>query len=211
MCWMGDWTRSWTRSGAPVARSSSVATEAAPPRVRAERLAQAVRALRGIVADPRAEAVRIWAGLDGLTPGEQFVRDQDAVPDPATLRRFDHAVARRIRGEPLAYVVGWTGFRHLTIATDRRALIPRPETEGLVERVLARVSGGVVADVGTGSGCIALSLLHEGRYRAVIATDRSAAALALARENAARLQLAPTFLRGDLTAPLAGGSLDARS
>ena len=86
-------------------------------------------------------------------------------------------------GEPLAHVTGWVGFRHLTLRSDRRALIPRPETEGLVELVLARVPGGRVADVGTGGGCIALSLASEGRYDEVVAIDLSPEALSLAEHR----------------------------
>jgi release factor glutamine methyltransferase len=128
--------------------------------------------------------------------------------DPNLAAAFLGAVERRARGEPLSYVTGWTGFRLLKLRIDRRALIPRPETEGLVELLLERVGGGRVADVGTGSGCIALSLATEGRYDRVIAIDRSPAALALAAVNRELVGAPVTLVRGDLTAPLRSRSLD---
>ena len=88
---------------------------------------------------------------------------------------------RRAAGEPLAHVTGRIGFRTLQLRSDRRALIPRPETEGLVDLVLARVRTGRIADIGTGSGCLALSLAAEGGFEQVWAVDSSAEALALAR------------------------------
>lgn len=157
---------------------------------------------------PRREAGRIWSGITGQAPGAAFL----AAGEPAAAEdaeRFVHAIERRAAGEPLAYVVGSAGFRTLTIGTDRRALIPRPETEGLVGLVLERVPGGRVADIGTGTGCIALSLRAEGSYRTVVALDRSADALALAAENARRCRLEIQLVHGDLTTPLAGDSLDA--
>ena len=122
---------------------------------------------------------------------------------------FAEAIRRRAAGEPLAHVTGRTGFRHLTLRSDRRALIPRPETEGLVDLVLARVPGGRVADVGTGSGCIALSLATEGRYQQVIGIDLSPEALALASENRALTGAQVALVRGNLCQPLAAASLDA--
>ncbi|HJS47238.1 MAG TPA: peptide chain release factor N(5)-glutamine methyltransferase [Gemmatimonadales bacterium] len=122
---------------------------------------------------------------------------------------FERLVARRCEGEPLAYVTGVAGFRRLLLHVDRRVLIPRPETEGLVELVLGEVPEGRVADVGTGSGCVALALADEGRYAEVTATDASPGALAVARDNAFRLGLRVAFLEGDLLAPLTGRRFDA--
>ncbi|HXE58018.1 MAG TPA: peptide chain release factor N(5)-glutamine methyltransferase [Gemmatimonadales bacterium] len=163
---------------------------------------------RAGVAGPTQEALRLWAGLRHESPGAAYLARDEAV-EPERLAAFEAAVSRRERGEPLAYVVGWTGFRHLVLRTDPRALIPRPETEGLVEHVLLRVSSGRVADVGTGSGCIALSLATEGSYQRVVAVDASPAALELARANAAELGVDVAFVRGDLCAPLASGRFDA--
>src|SRR5665213_2977279 len=127
----------------------------------------------GAVPEPRHEALRIWADLSRLNPAEVLLRSRRAAT-PEEIRRFDEAVARHAAGEPLAYVTGWTGFRHLTLSADRRALIPRPETEGLVEAALERVSTGVAADVGTGTGAIALALRAEGAFDEVVGVDLSA-------------------------------------
>jgi len=109
----------------------------------------------------------------------------------------------------MGHVTGWAGFRHLTLRSDRRALIPRPETEGLVELVLERVPAGRVADIGTGSGCIALSLATEGRYQAVAGVDLSADALRLAEENRRLTDARVELVRGNLCEPLRLGALDA--
>jgi release factor glutamine methyltransferase len=114
---------------------------------------------------------------------------------------------RRAAREPLAYVLGDWGFRRLTLKTDARALVPRPETEILVERCLTRlrdVSETTVLDVGTGSGAIALSLAFELPGAAVTATDVSADALALARENAEALGLRVDFRQTSLLDGVAG-------
>ncbi len=161
---------------------------------------------RGVV-EPRREAVRIWADLAGL-PTYALPAAAPA-PDAAAVRRFRHAIERRAAGEPLAYVTGVAGFRRLTLRSDPRALIPRPETEGLVELVLAQAPTGAVADVGTGTGCIALALADEGRYRLVLGIDRSREALGLAAENRARTGLPVVFAAGDLLEPVGPATLDA--
>ena len=116
------------------------------------------------------------------------------------------AAAMRARGAPIQYATGRAAFRHLTLAVDDRVLIPRPETEVLVDLALERCDGGSVVDIGTGSGCIALSLASEGRFERVIATDVSAGALAVARANAERvgalLRTPVEFREGSLLAPL---------
>jgi release factor glutamine methyltransferase len=99
------------------------------------------------------------------------------------------AAQRRASGAPIQYAAGRAAFRHLTLHVDERVLIPRPETEQLVEIVLERTNterGGIAVDVGTGSGAIALALATEGRFEHVIATDVSLDALAVARRNAER-------------------------
>lgn len=143
------------------------------------------------VASPRREAVRIWSDLSGLVTA------------------YRSAIGRRAAGEPLAYVTGRAGFRHLDLASDGRALIPRPETEGLVELLLGVARTGRVADVGTGSGCIALSLAVEGAFSEVVATDISAGALSLARQNRERSGARISLLQGDLCGPLRHGAFDA--
>jgi release factor glutamine methyltransferase len=163
----------------------------------------------------RREATMLWAAVAGAgtKPGDVWLqRDQE--PAAGLVDRFCRAVERRASGVPFAYAVGRTGFRTLDLKLDARALIPRPETEGLVDLVLRetgmRDAGcgmrGVVADVGTGCGCIALALAVEGDFERVIAVERSAAAAALARENVALVRPpVPVEVReGDLLAPLTG-------
>jgi release factor glutamine methyltransferase len=160
------------------------------------------------VATPRRDALRIWADLAGETPGEGLMRLEGSV-DRMAAQAFLAAVERRVRGEPLAHATGWVGFRGLTLRSDPRALIPRPETEGLVDLLLGRVRSGRVADVGTGTGCLALSLAAEGGFAEVVAVELSADALALAGENRALTGVDVGLVRGNLCAPLRSGGLDA--
>jgi release factor glutamine methyltransferase len=119
------------------------------------------------------------------------------------------AAARRARGAPLQYAAGRAAFRHLTLDVDERVLIPRPETEQLVEIVLELTrdeSGGVAVDVGTGSGAIALALASEGPFEQVIATDLSLDALEVARGNVRRcasaLRAEVSLRHGSLLGPV---------
>jgi release factor glutamine methyltransferase len=104
-------------------------------------------------------------------------------------RAIAERVRRRVAREPVAYILGRQGFRHIELAVDSRALIPRPETELLVEVALELPEGARVHEVGTGSGAVALALLDERPDLAVSASDASAGAVAVARLNAARLRL----------------------
>jgi len=167
---------------------------------------------RAGVLNARREATAIWAALAGTKPGDVWLRRDGEAP-VGTEEVFRQAVRRRSSGIPFPYVVGHAGFRTLDLNVDPRALIPRPETEGLVELVLewgkregGRRKGGVAADIGTGCGSIALALAVEGSFDRVIAVESSPAAAALARENVARVAAAtPVDVReGDLLAPLAG-------
>ena len=160
------------------------------------------------IAEPRREALNLWSGLEGVSPGAAILAGASSVSGDSAAR-FEDGLERRVRGEPLAYVTGWAGFRRLVLRADRRALIPRPETEGLVELVLERVRTGRVADIGTGTGCIGLSLLQEGRYQQVIGVERSRPALDLARENRERSGLPLALAAGDCCEPLGDGQLDA--
>jgi release factor glutamine methyltransferase len=171
-------------------------------------MADAAALLRAAgTADARREAIRVWAGLESAPTAALLERDAPVSAERGAA--FMAAVRRRASGEPLAHVTGSIGFRHLTLRSDGRALIPRPETEGLVELVLACVRSGRVADVGTGSGCVALSLAAEGSFDLVVGIDLSLAALALAEENRRMTGARVNLLRGDLTEPLGSGTLDA--
>jgi len=120
----------------------------------------------------------VWAAITGLSIGEAWLR-RDEPKAPEVVARYQDAVSQLDRGVPFAYAVGSVGFRTLDLKIDPRALIPRPETEGLVELVLARCASGLIADIGTGCGCIALALAVEGQFERVIAVEQSAAAAAL--------------------------------
>ena len=136
--------------------------------------------------------------------------NRDARIDATAADEARKAAAARGRGAPFAYAVGRAAFRHLTLAVDPRVLIPRQETEVLVDLVLNAEGGGsgTAVDVGTGSGAIALALATEGRFDRVIATDVSRDAITVAEQNALFLRddlVAPIeFLQGSLLAPLAG-------
>jgi len=122
----------------------------------------------------------------------------------AELEKIRPLVKRRSQREPLQYIIGETEWSGIRLKVDRRALIPRPETELLVERTLALGPQGpaAVADLGTGSGAIALALASERPQWSVTAVDISAAALATARANATSLELNVEFLEGAWFAPL---------
>jgi len=169
------------------------------------------------VPDARREARHLIAAVLETSPLALWL-DGGASVDARTAARIAAAVAARRGGEPVAYAAGVQGFRHLDLLADARALIPRPETEGLVDLVLqwaerrwGTASWGDVVDVGTGSGCIALALATEGRFRRVVAVERSRAALSLARENVARVGAAAgvELMEGDALGPLAGQWVDA--
>ena len=136
--------------------------------------------------------------------------NKGALVDATAVEEARQAAAARARGAPFAYAVGRAAFRHLTLAVDDRVLIPRQETEVLVDLVLETEQGGrgTIVDVGTGSGAIALALATEGDFERVIATDVSRGALDVAERNAALVRddlRAPVeFLHGSLLAPLAG-------
>jgi release factor glutamine methyltransferase len=155
---------------------------------------------------PRLDAEVLLAAALGIDRTALFLDPMRQVTGPA-VRAFQDAVRRRSAGrEPVAYITGRRGFRHIELAVDARVLVPRPETELLVEvgvELLAR--GARVVDVGTGSGAIALALRDERPDLQVTGTDVSAGALAVARDNAARLGLAGdvAFVEGDLLAGLA--------
>lgn len=168
----------------------------------------AERLRRAGVSEPRREAIRLWSELTGGSLAEAALGGEQAAEAGSTAR-FEHAVARRSLGEPLAHIIGWSGFRRLTLVSDRRALIPRPETEGLVDLLLQRIQTGRVVDVGTGSGCMALSLAQEGQFGEVVGIDLSTQALTLARLNRATVGVPVTLVQGDLCQPFPNQVFDA--
>jgi release factor glutamine methyltransferase len=140
------------------------------------------------VGTPRLDAEVLLAAATGRSRARLVTGSEEGVP-AVDGRRFAEMVRRRLRREPVAYIVGRKGFRNIELAVDRRVLIPRPETELLVELALETGARSVL-DIGTGSGAIALAIAGEAPACELIATDTSAAALAVARANAERLDLA---------------------
>ena len=137
----------------------------------------------------------------------QLLAHPGAPLDSDSARRFETLVERRRGGEPIAYLTGRREFWSFDLVVDSNTLIPRPETEHLVEAVLGVVSpddGAKIADIGTGAGAIALALAHERPRAFVLGSDRSPAAIAVARANAARLRVDNvSFIVADACATLA--------
>jgi release factor glutamine methyltransferase len=156
---------------------------------------------------PRLDAELLLAAAMGVGRAV-IVSDPGRGIEPDAARRFMDFAARRREREPVAYILGSKGFRSIELAVDPRVLIPRPETEHLVEAALGLPEGARVCDVGTGSGAIALALKSERPDLRVVATDTSADALEVARANAAALGLDVDFALGDLLDEVPG-PLDA--
>jgi release factor glutamine methyltransferase len=138
--------------------------------------------------DAPREARELLAALHDMPRHWPTVEQAQRIGDDDWSRAL-RAAARRARGAPMQYAAGQAAFRHLTLDVDERVLIPRPETERLVDLVLEGLRstpGGILVDVGTGSGAIALALASEGRAEKVIGTDVSLDALEVARANVAR-------------------------
>jgi release factor glutamine methyltransferase len=140
------------------------------------------------VPEARLDAELLLAAASGR-PRASLIADPGGELPAAVGRTYGELVRRRLRREPLAYIVGSKGFRRIELAVDSRVLVPRPETELLVEVALERGPDKVL-DVGTGSGAIALAVADELPEAAVVATDTSPGALEVARANAERLGLA---------------------
>jgi release factor glutamine methyltransferase len=154
-----------------------------------EALGAAVDAMEAAgVETPRLDAEILLADATGWDRA-RLAADPDAGVPADAGRSFGEMVRRRLRREPVAYVLGRKGFRHIELSVDRRVLIPRPETELLVELAL-ELEPRSVLDVGTGSGAIALAIAGELPECLVSATDTSSGALEVARDNAERLGLA---------------------
>lgn len=181
----------------------------AAPRDLRQLLADAATALPGV--EGRHEAELLLLHVLGKPRSWLFAHATDPV-ETGDAVAFHALLARRVAGEPVAYLLGHRGFWTLDLAVSPATLIPRPETELLVELALARLpvdTALAVADLGTGSGAIALALASERPQVDVTATDLSAAALDMARGNAARNGLARVrFVQGAWFAPLQGMRFD---
>jgi len=182
----------------------------------AELLAEGVRRLRAAPAGTEAAAT---AELDAqlllahvmAVARARLKSHPEELADPSHTQHYRRLLARRAAGEPLAYLTGSRDFWSLTLKVTPAVLIPRPETELLVERALAlrTAAAGCVADLGTGCGAVALALASERPRWQVVATDACADALAIARANAAALGLGRVELRqGDWYQPLRGECFD---
>jgi release factor glutamine methyltransferase len=154
---------------------------------------------------PRLDAELLGAAALGVTR-ERLVLDRASLVEAAAHECFEALLARRVAREPVAYILGRKEFRYISLAVDRRVLIPRPETELLVEVGLTLGAGAAVADVGTGSGAVALALKDERPDVSVCGIDVSADALAVARGNAHALGLDVRLVHADL---LDGAEYDA--
>lgn len=147
---------------------------------------------------PRLDAELLLAHVLGSSR-ERLLVDRELTVEGPAVRAFQNAVRRRaVEREPVAYIVARRGFRRLELGVDRRALIPRPETELLVEVGLTLGRGARVLDVGTGSGAVALALKDERPDLQITGSDVSAEALELARVNGQRLGLEVRWLGADL-------------
>ncbi len=153
--------------------------------------------LTSVSDSPRADAELLLGHLLGLTRAQLFVRHRELLGD-RDLTVFEQCLQRREQGEPVAYLTGEKGFWTLTLKVSPAVLVPRPETELLVEWALECIAARErprVADLGTGSGAIALALASERSDAAIVATDLSNDALRVARGNAIALGLTQTEFR----------------
>ncbi len=168
-------------------------------------LSDATARLEGRSASPRLDAELLLAHALGVARSHLFAHPERPLP-AATARAYDRLVERRARGEPVAYLRGRCEFFGVTLTVDEAVLVPRPETEHLVEIALEHLTPtGRLLDLGTGSGAVALAVAAERPQAAVRGIERSAAALATAEGNRRRLGLEGVELRcGDWEAGIEG-------
>ena len=168
--------------------------------------------------EPARLALGAWAAIAGQQPGAAWLARLSSPGESGLVTRYRRAIGRLAAGAPLAAAVGTAAFRTLELTVTADVLIPRPETEGLVEQVLSwaesrygQGSWGAAADIGTGSGAIALALAVEGRFDRLVATDVSPEALALASQNAERVgvRVPVEMRRGVYLEPLGSGQFSA--
>ncbi len=174
-------------------------------------LGDAAQRLSAASPTPRLDAEVLAMHVTGLSRAQLITRASD--PLTAENRsQLEQLLARRARGEPVAYITGRREFWSMELAVTPDVLIPRPETELLVEQALARIPAGAgwtIADLGTGSGAVALAIAKERPRCRVLAIDASPAALVVARANAERLGIGNVeFRHGDWLAPLAGERIE---
>jgi release factor glutamine methyltransferase len=162
-------------------------------------------ALRTSSIDPR-EARLLLAAASGFSEASVVAYPERKLP-AETEQRYLEFIERRARGEPVAYILGRKEFYGLELIVNPAVLIPRPETELLVELALQREFSSIV-DLGTGSGAIALAIKHQRPKARVVAVEASAAALEVAKRNATRLGLEVEWLHGQWLEPLAGQRFD---
>ena len=158
----------------------------------------------------RLDARLLLQHATGCSHNDLLARPETPVAS-AAVQRFMGWVERRADGEPLAYLVGEAEFRGRVFAVSPAVLIPRPETEVLIDLALARLRGLTaprILDLGAGSGIVAIALALECRAASVVAVDLSPAAISVARDNAGRLAAAVDFRQGDWFAPVAGERFD---
>jgi release factor glutamine methyltransferase len=153
---------------------------------------------------PELDAELLLAAAMGVDRATLYSDPGRELPTEA-IRPFQAMVARRREREPVAYILGRKGFRRIELDVDPRVIVPRPETELLVELALTLPAGARVVDVGTGSGAVGLALKEERPDLAVSASDVSAAALEVARANAQRLGLEVAFVESDLLEAIEDG------
>jgi release factor glutamine methyltransferase len=186
--------------------------EAAGTAVRDGSVAALVRELTSVleaggIEDARREARDILAAVHDAPRFWAALHEHEAV-GAERVNACRRAAQRRSTGAPFAYAVGRSAFRNLTLQVDERVLIPRQETEMLVDEILTRERTGLAIDIGTGSGAIALALASEGEFDRVIGTDVSSGAVVVARANGERLAAVLTapveWREGALLAPVAG-------
>jgi release factor glutamine methyltransferase len=184
-------------------RTTRLAEVAAAPSVREAVAEVADRLAAAGVDTPRLDSELLLAHALEVGREQLVLRAEDPV-DPAVRARLDALAQRRASREPIAYILGRKAFRHIELAVDPRVLIPRPETELLVEAALGLATGSRVVDVGTGCGAVALALKQERPDLDVLGSDVRTDALDVARANAARLGLEVTFRSADLLVGLEG-------
>jgi release factor glutamine methyltransferase len=174
-------------------------------------LADATRRLEAVSDSARLDAELLLARAIDMPRSYLFAHPEEPL-DELAVDRFEQALGRRLAGEPMAYITGIREFWSLQLMVTPATLVPRPETELLVDlalREIPRRAECAVLDLGTGSGAIAIAMAKERPLSRVTATDISAAALDVARQNARQLEIPNVeFIEGDWTAPVQGRRFD---